>query len=473
MERVLLVVANREQFPEPAFPLGALYVAGALEAAGSEARIFDAGLHRRPLAALRAELAAFRPVAVGLSLRNADNAAFPCTRTYLGWHERVARTIHAAAPGARLVAGGPAFSIFAAELLVRLGADAGVAGDGEGAATLLASGSGAEMSVAGRAAGVSDARSGDEAPARVWSRPPSDLREVRLPDRLGSVFPGARRYRTASVQTARGCPHGCIYCTYPALEGARLRPRPPEAVADEAERLHRELGARELFVVDSSFNADEAHLAAVCEALRRRRLPVRFSCYLQPRMRDPELFVLLAAAGCTAVDFGSDSAAADMLPALGKSFTVGDLREATRAARAAGLDTCHSLLFGGPGETPETAAETVRVMDELTPTAVVAMAGLRIYPGTALAERARAAGLLGERDSLLSPRFYAAGMAAEDPRAAWLFAQVRAAAAERRSWFLPGARDWSAAWGPRLLRRLGKPGPLWRNFPRPRWYRYL
>jgi radical SAM superfamily enzyme YgiQ (UPF0313 family) len=173
------------------------------------------------------------------------------------------------------------------------------------------------------------------------------------------------------------------------------------------------------------------------------------------------------------VDLGIDSAAEALLPGLGKSFTVADLRTATTAAKAAGLDVCHSLVFGGPGETPATVDETVRVTDELAPTAVVAMVGMRVYPGTALADLARSAGVVGERESLLEPRFYAAGLPADDPRVAWLFRRVRAAAAVRRSWFLPGARDWSAAWGPRLLRRLGKPGPLWRNFPRPRWYRYL
>jgi len=101
------------------------------------------------------------------------------------------------------------------------------------------------------------------------------------------------------------------------------------------------------------------------------------------------------------------------------------------------------------------------------------MIGLRIYPGTALAMLARNAGLIRERDPLLTPRFYAAGLLADDADARWLFDQVRAAAARRRSWFLPGARDWSAAWGPRVLRRVGRPGPLWRNFPRPRWYRYF
>ncbi len=459
MTRVLLVVANREQFPEPAFPMGALYLAGAVEAAGGEARVFDAGRYRRPLTALRAALAAFRPDVAGLSLRNADNAAWPYTRTYTPGYAETAAAVRAAAPQARLVLGGPAFSIFPRAIRRALLVRDGVVGDGEHAARLLVEG---------------------HLPDGIVELPLDDLGAVGLPGRLDAVFPDAGHYRTAGVQTARGCSHRCIYCTYPCLEGALLRRRPPEAVADEMERLRAELGAVEQFVVDSSFNADEAHMTAVCEELRRRRsrpgaplADVSFSCYLQPRVSDASVFDLLAAAGCTSVDFGVDTAAEDLLPALGKSFSVADLRVSTAAALGAGLDVCHSLLFGGPGETPATVAETVRVTDELAPTAVVAMVGLRIYPGTGLAALAREAGVIGARQPLLEPRFYAAGFAAGDPRVAWLSAQVHDAAALRRSWFLPGARDWSAAWGPRLLRRLGKPGPLWRNFPRPRWYRYV
>lgn len=459
MQRTLIVVANREQFPEPAFPLGALYVAGAVEAAGGRARVFDAGLHRRPLAALRAELAALKPDAIGLSLRNADNAAWPCTRAYADWYACVVATVREAAPKARLVLGGPAFSIFPRELRRALLVRDGVVGDGEPAAAALCRGT---------------------LPTGIVESPLEDLTGVCLPADLTASFRGAGDYRTAGVQTARGCPHRCLYCTYPGLEGARLRRRPPEAVVDEMERLRRELGIAEQFIVDSSFNADEEHMTAVCDELRRRRsrpgaplADVSFSCYLEPRFGDAAVGNLLREAGCTSVDFGVDSAAEALLTGLGKSFTVADLRAATVAAKAAGLDVCHSLLFGAPGETPETVDETVRVTDELAPTAVVAMVGLRIYPGTRLADLARSAGLIGERQPLLEPRFYAAGLHAGDPRVDWLPRQVAAAARGRRSWFLPGARDWSAAWGPRLLRRLGKPGPLWRNFPRPRWYRYV
>jgi hypothetical protein len=108
---VLLVSANREHFPEPVFPIGAVYVTGALERAGHDVRLLDLGLAASPLRSLRRAVRELRPAVVGLSLRNADNAAWPCTRTYLPWYARLSAELHAV-HGGRLVVGGPAVGVF-------------------------------------------------------------------------------------------------------------------------------------------------------------------------------------------------------------------------------------------------------------------------------------------------------------------------------------------------------------------------
>ena len=225
-----------------------------MEAAGGEARVFDAGAYRRPIPALKAAVAAFRPDVVGLSLRNADNAAWPYTRTYTAWYQQVTAAVRETAPRARLVLGGPAFSIFPREMRRALLVRDGVVGDGEAAAALFAT---------------------NELPEGIVELAQRDLAAVRLPAHLDAVWPEVNRFRTAGVQSARGCSYRCIYCTYPRLEGVHLRRRHPEAVVDEMERHRRERGAVEQFVVDSSFNADEAHMVAVCEEMRRRRSAAR------------------------------------------------------------------------------------------------------------------------------------------------------------------------------------------------------
>jgi radical SAM superfamily enzyme YgiQ (UPF0313 family) len=434
--RVLLLSASREHFPEPVFPLGAAYVASALLREGAQVRGFDAGVTPFPLPSLRRALERFSPDIVGLSLRNVDNAAYPRSRCYLPGYVRIACEVRSSSR-ATLYLGGSAFSIFPEDLMRLLGAGGGATGDGEDGILRLLRGDGGRI-VHGRL---------------------DDLDSVVFPRGAESVFPGFDRYRAIGVQTARGCPQSCIYCTYPLLEGDALRLRAPEAVADDLAFLSREHGKRDFFFVDSLANADEGHMERVCRALLSRNLRIRFTCYLRPKISDPSLFGLLARAGCVSVEFGTDSGSDTVLSSLGKGFSADDVREASDACRKARIDFCHYLLFGGPGETRETMAETVRLMDTTAPNAVVAMTGLRIYPRTALHRIAIREGILSPGDSLLGPRHYFSG---GDP--SWVLEQAGEAAARRRNWFLPGRRDWSRALAPRLLRLIRPVGPLWRAF---------
>ena len=240
-----------------------------------------------------------------------------------------------------------------------------------------------------------------------------------------------------------------------------MRHRSADAVADEIAFLCRDHGKRDFFFVDSSLNTDERHLEKVCRALIEKKISIRFSCYLTPKMKDPSLFRLLSEAGCVAVDFGPDSCSETMLRSLRKGFTVNDVIDVSNACRAAGIDFCHSLIFGAPGETPETVRETMKWIDTIAPKAVIAMTGIRIYPGTEMEQIAVREGIISSHEELFRPRFYFHG---ED---LGLFRMISANGAARRNWFLPGSRDWSAAPGPRILRFLHRNGPLWKTFGRP------
>jgi radical SAM superfamily enzyme YgiQ (UPF0313 family) len=431
--RVLIVSANTEPFPEPVFPLGAVYAGNALQAGGAEVRIFDMRLEATG-ASLENELAAFSPDRIGISLRNIDNAAYPANRFYLPSYKSLVRRIRASSR-APVILGGPAFSLFPEEILDQAGADAGVRGEGELAGELFR----------------------DPVKGRIQTPGQAGLGHAAIPENIGEIFPGFRKYRTVGIQTARGCPNRCIYCTYPRLEGTCTRTRDPEAVVSEMARLCRDQGSREFFIVDSLFNGDERHMAGILEKLASLRLPVRFSCYLMPRFSDPGMFRLLKEAGCIAVDFGTDSGSEAMLSSLGKPFTREDIKKASRACREAGLDFCHSLVLGGPGETACTIRETGDLMDEAKPRAVVAMTGIRIYPGTPLEKKVREEGVLREGEGLLEPRFYFSSMGSSD-----LLRKAYEAGEGRGNWFFPGKRAWSETIAFKVLSFLHRRGPLWR-----------
>jgi radical SAM superfamily enzyme YgiQ (UPF0313 family) len=433
--RIFLISANTESFPEPIFPIGVVYTANALQGDGAEVAIYDMK-HHPTGNSLEKELAAFRPDRIGVSLRNIDNAAYPANHFYLPSYRALIGRIRALSR-APVILGGAAFSLFPEELISGLGADGGVVGEGELSGELF------------------------REPGRgvLYKTNGSGLERTAFPDNIGKLFPGFHKYRTVGIQTARGCPNTCIYCTYPCLEGTAIRTRDPEAVASEMAKLSRDHGVREFFIVDSLFNNDESHMVRTIERLLSLRPPVRFSCYLQPRVSDPGIFRLLKKAGCIAVDFGTDSGSEAMLASLEKPFTRDDIRRASHACSDAGIDFCHSLLLGGPGETAGTIHETARLMDEMEPRAVVVMTGIRMYPGTRIEKLARKEGRLGEKEPLLEPRFYFPPMG---PSA--LLRSAYEAGGRRRNWFFPGKRLWSEAIGFRIMSFLHRSGPLWRIF---------
>jgi len=128
--RVLLVSANREQIPDPIFPLGLAYVAAAVRNAGYQVEVADLCFGHHPLRNLRAQVARFRPDVIGLSLRNVDNAAYPLTVDYLSQHREIVDSLHQLSR-APVVLGGSGFSILPDAYMDVLNGDWGIPGEGE------------------------------------------------------------------------------------------------------------------------------------------------------------------------------------------------------------------------------------------------------------------------------------------------------------------------------------------------------
>ncbi|MCX8038238.1 MAG: radical SAM protein, partial [Candidatus Sumerlaeia bacterium] len=278
----------------------------------------------------------------------------------------------------------------------------------------------------------------------------------RGPDRSGlDLAFYDREGGMGNIQTKRGCPCRCLYCTYPLLEGRRFQTRPAEAVADEAAALLSH-GVQYLYVVDNYFNAPADHAEAVCRALIARRLNVPWSCFAHPAFLDDRLATLMKQAGCASVELGSDAGSAAMLESLRKDMMPEQILAASNACQNAGLPFAHYLLLGGPGETEATLAETFDLMDRCNPTAVIVMCGIRIYPGTPLERCARDEGLLAENEPLLEPKFYISPAVRRT-----LLDRVTDAASRRPNWIVPGLGINLSPRLTRKLRDLGHKGPMW------------
>lgn len=405
MTRILLVACNQERRPYPVPPLGLCLIAEALSPS-YEVRVFDGMFSDAN--ALRATIEDFRPDFVGLGLRNVEDPVMERPRDYLpAVLEGFVRVIRESTR-APLILGGAGYSLFPLEILEYFGADYGVVGEGEIALRKLIEALESGRPVSG-IPGVVDPSSERGAPVTHGAcSEPSKIGPARLERWL--EFSAYRPRGTYPVQTKRGCAHRCVYCTYPFIEGSSYRLRTPEAIVDELEAVRERLGPETTFeFVDSILNDPRGHAEAICDELIRRRTNAHLRAMgLNPRGVTPELLSLMKRAGFVQMDCTPDSAAPVVLERLGKGFTVEALERAASHIREAEIPTIWFLLFGGPGETEETFAQTLTFVDELVnPQDMVYMwAGLRIYPNTRLHGEALASGLVAEDDDLLAPKFY-------------------------------------------------------------------
>jgi radical SAM superfamily enzyme YgiQ (UPF0313 family) len=450
--RVILVSVNRESVPCPVAPLGISYVAGAARSAGHEVEILDLCFSRDIEEDIDRALRRFAPELIGVSIRNVDNLTFPYSVSYLQEIQSAVATLKRLSRSP-IVVGGPGFSIFPEQFLSLLGLEFGIVGEGEETFCLLARhlGNGTRVpDLPGLLRRDTAAPNVPRAPSVFDGvyRPARDLLESGRYLKLGGV---------ANLQTKRGCPFHCTYCTYPQINGPTLRLRPPAEVVDELASMVEGSELTQVFIVDDVFNLPQSHAMAICEEIVARGLRVGWTCFASPLGMTSELARAMKRAGCQGVEFGTDTASPLMLRAMGKPFSQEEIRTASRACREAGLPDAHYLIFGGPGETAETLAETLAVFDDLKPRAVLAFLGIRIYPNTPLHKQAIADGMIADGEDLLTPRFYVSREIGEEPLQAAVGAHARA----RPNWVVPGLRIRSDPALLAALQRFGYRGPLW------------
>jgi radical SAM superfamily enzyme YgiQ (UPF0313 family) len=458
---VLVISANRNRHPAPVMPYGACMVAEAVARAGHRVRLLDLMFARDPLKAVETEIVAFSPQAVGLSARNLDNNDMQAPVEYVSQLAAITRVIRKTTD-APLVLGGPAVGVMPEPLLRLTGASCAVLGDGEAAfpALLDALESQASISQAPRVGWL------ENDSLRVSSDAPCGLSASGARPRFGRWL-DLKAYRAnlaaTPLQSKRGCPFNCVYCTYGISEGREYRLLPAGEVGAAVRHLAAQ-GHRDIEFVDNVFNSPYDHALAVCDALAEKPHGARLTTVeLNPAFVDDRLLGAMTQAGFVGVGLTAESAADEALAGLEKGYSAAEVKRAADAVRRSRLPCFWLFLLGGPGETEATVKQTLDFARRVLRPVDVAFinVGIRVYPGTALERLARREGALSlTPQEMLAPVFYFS----PDLNLEWTLNQVRRAAADKLN--ILHSASLSHPWLPainRLFSRLPVARPLWRH----------
>ena len=232
-------------------------------------------------------------------------------------------------------------------------------------------------------------------PAIPWEK--LDLKQFnRVP---GFVRPLMRHYKAEwetfhiiPIESGRGCPYGCEFCTVTGFFGDSIRFRTNESIVDEL--LRRKARAKQtrgkiaVFFVDDNFAINVKRTKSLLKDIIAAGAGVSWVGQISANLlKDPELLDLIAESGGKWIFIGMESLDTANLKDVNKSFNkpseyAGVLRELARR----NIYAITSFIFGLDNDTPGVAARTLEQMREWPPVLPV-FGQITPFPATPLYDR--------------------------------------------------------------------------------------
>ena len=185
--------------------------------------------------------------------------------------------------------------------------------------------------------------------------------------------------------SSRGCVYWCDFCSAVRMFGRKYRVRSVNKIVDEIDFFNKKYGANRFTFYDDLFTMDQERVKRICAGILERNLKIKWDCETRLDMVTKDLLLIMKKAGCIAVWFSVETSSQKILDAMGKGFTPEQTMQTFKWIKEAGLVTVASVLLGHPGETKESAWETIKFLEKLDPDDV----GYNIatpYPGIPLTD---------------------------------------------------------------------------------------
>jgi len=346
-------------------PLGLLYIA----AMDKDTEIYDDALYRSSY--VPEELSP-RVVGVGMCTSGRYNS--------LGYLREAKKR------GAVTVTGGPHIAVMLDQMVEHYSdfIDYFVVGDGELAWKAICDGKKLSHVIRMR---VEDL---DTLPLPAWAQ--VDFR--KYPARGRGVHRGNNLSRLPRVPSilGRGCSGHCTFCSVWWVNG-KSRHHGKEWIAANLAQLWK-MGARHLEFQDDCLTNDREATFVLCDMLEKYNFS--WGGTTRSDKLDLELALRMAEVGCHRLAFGIESGSQKILDRMHKQLDLAKSFEAREACRKAGIHFTALMMKNFPGTTPETNKETEEFLVKLQPDSTGSVGATWVFPGTALYQECKRAGLIDD-----------------------------------------------------------------------------
>jgi radical SAM superfamily enzyme YgiQ (UPF0313 family) len=222
----------------------------------------------------------------------------------------------------------------------------------------------------------------------------SDLREMSVPRR--ELLGGHYKSFFKAIETTRGCPNRCEFCSVPTLNGKCYRTRPLEDLDRELSQIVKKKGEY-LFLVDDNVTAKEDYALALFEIFKRHR--VKWMAFSTIKIAMNEALLKKAReSGCISLFIGFESLLQENLDGASKRFVnAKELTNWVKTIQQHRIGIHGSFIFGFDGDDAAVFKRTVEFVQENN-IEIPSFSVLTPFPGTPLQKRLEEEGRIFDRD---------------------------------------------------------------------------
>lgn len=173
-------------------------------------------------------------------------------------------------------------------------------------------------------------------------------------------------YSMITINTMRGCPYSCTWCSR-SVFGKSYRRRSPENVVQEMLALRNEYQFDKIWFVDDVFTINHKWLRGFAAALKQHNLKIPYEAISRADRMNEEVIQLLKETGCFRIWIGAESGSQQILDAMKRMVKIEAVRDTVLLSKSYGLETGTFIMLGYPGETEKDIEQTRNYLIEAQP----------------------------------------------------------------------------------------------------------
>jgi anaerobic magnesium-protoporphyrin IX monomethyl ester cyclase len=208
----------------------------------------------------------------------------------------------------------------------------------------------------------------------------------------------SKRDPVGYVETSRGCPYRCTYCSHVVGFGHKVRAKSAERVFEEFKYM-RSLGFNDMHIKDENFTTNLNRAKTICELLLKNNWdrPWSLPTGIRTKDLDRDFAQLARRSGCFGMAFGVESGDENVLAGVNKKQNLDQMARAIEICTKAGIETRGFFMLGLPDDTVETMERTINYACSLNMTFGKASVFVPL-PGSVLFEQYKEQGLITSYD---------------------------------------------------------------------------